>query len=104
MDDLIERLRELCAIEGRPLTVAERAESKIAMSQAAAALEAAREDCARLDWLDANGFTAYRDIDPIDGLSGHAVVVHETQRPRRGNVADTIRQAIDQARGKGGAQ
>jgi hypothetical protein len=59
------------------------------------------EDAGRLDWMDANEFTAYRSIDPIDGLSDHAVVVHESQRPRRGNVADTIRQAIDQARGKG---
>ena len=66
--------------------------------------DAVREDGARLDWMDANGFTAYRAIDPIDGLSGHCVVVHETQRPRRGNVADTIRQAIDQARGKGGGE
>ena len=54
-------------------------------------------DAARLDWLDANGFTAYRHIDPIDGLSSHCVVVHETQRPRRGNVHDTIRGAIDAA-------
>lgn len=60
-------------------------------------LRAALEDARRLDWLDANGFTAYRSIDPIDGLSGHCTVVHETQRPRRGNVVDTIRQAIDAA-------
>ncbi len=54
-------------------------------------------DAARLDWLDANGFTAYRQVDPIDGLSGHCVVVHETMTPRRGNVYDTIRGAIDAA-------
>jgi hypothetical protein len=60
------------------------------------------KDAARLDWLDANGFTAYRAIDPLDGLSKHCVVVHETQRPRRGNVADTIRQAIDAAMREGG--
>jgi len=54
-------------------------------------------DATRLDWLDANGFTAYRQIDPIDGLSPHCVVVHETQLPRRGNVHDTIRGAIDAA-------
>lgn len=57
-----------------------------------------REDSARLDWLDANGFTAYRQIDPLDGLSDHCVVVHETQKPRRGNVAATARAAIDAAR------
>ena len=56
-------------------------------------------DAARLDWLDANGFTAYRAIDPIDGLSDHCVVVRETQKPRRGIVADAIRDAIDAARG-----
>jgi hypothetical protein len=54
-------------------------------------------DRARLDWLDANGFSAYRSIDPIDGLSEHVVVVHETMRPRRGHVHDAIRKAIDAA-------
>ena len=37
---------------------------------------------------------AYRSVDPIDGISGHCVVVHETMAPRRGNVHDTIRGAI----------
>ena len=60
-------------------------------------VEALRKDALRLDWLDDNGFSAYRAIDPIDGLSGHCVVVHETMKPRRGNVADTIREAIDSA-------
>ena len=40
-EDLIAELRELCAIEGRPLTVGERARTKIAMSAAAAALREA---------------------------------------------------------------
>lgn len=62
--------------------------------------DALRADAERLDWLDANGFTAYRQIDPFDGLSSHCVVVHETQKPRRGNVHDTIRGAIDAARAK----
>lgn len=57
-----------------------------------------QEDAVRLDWLDVNGFTAYRQIDPLDGLSDHCVVVHETQKPRRGNVAKTAREAIDAAR------
>ena len=61
-------------------------------------VEALRADAERLDWFDKNGFTAYRQIDPIDGLSSHCVVVHETQKPRRGNVADGIRAAIDAAR------
>ncbi len=94
MTDLIERLRARAKQHGG---------DKL-LEEAAAALEAAREDGARLNWMDANGFTAYRAIDPIDGLSGHATVVHETQRPRRGCVADTIRAAIDQARGKAGQE
>ena len=63
----------------------------------AAALSAGQADARRLDWLDRNGFTAYRAIDAIDGLSDHCVVVHETQKPQRGNVADTMREAIDAA-------
>lgn len=59
--------------------------------------DALAQDAARLNWMDANGFTAYRSIDPIDGLSDHCVVVAETMRPRRGNVADTMRTAIDAA-------
>ncbi len=54
-------------------------------------------DAARLDWLDTHSFTAYRQYDPIIGLAGHCVVVHETVTPRRGNVHDTIRGAIDAA-------
>ena len=59
-----------------------------------------RRDADRLDWMDANAFTAYRGCDSIDGLSSHCVVVHEKPGPRRGNVADTIRQAIDTAMGE----
>ena len=62
-----------------------------------ARLRAAREDGARLDWLDANWFSAYRSCDPIDGLAKHCVVVDESKQPRRGNIG-TIREAIDAAR------
>ena len=62
--------------------------------------EDVRRDADRLDWMDANAFTAYRGCDSIDGLSSHCVVVHEKPGPRRGNVADTIRQAIDTAMGE----
>lgn len=62
-----------------------------------AEIAADAKDAARLDWLDANGFTAYRSIDPIDGLEPHCVVVRETMKPRRGNVAGTIREALDAA-------
>ena len=50
MSELIESLRRLSAIKGRPFTVAERAEAAIAMSEAAAALEAAREEVRRLNF------------------------------------------------------
>jgi hypothetical protein len=63
----------------------------------AARLEAAERDAALLDWLDQNAFSAYRNCDSIDGLSKHCVVVHEKPGPRRGNVADGIREAITQA-------
>lgn len=63
-----------------------------------AALREAREDGARLDWLDANAFTAYRDRDPAtQDLSDHAVVVDEDAPSRRGCIG-TIRAAIDAAR------
>lgn len=60
-------------------------------------LEALLKDKERLDWLDANGFTAYRNIDPIDGLSGHCVLVNENMKPRQGIVSENIRAGIDAA-------
>ena len=61
------------------------------------------KDAARLDWMDAHGFTAYRSIDPQNGrLSDHATCVSEhhsdTGPGRWGHVANTIREAIDKAR------
>ena len=55
-------------------------------------------DSDRLDWMDSNHFTAYRQCDPIDGLSGHCVVVPEAVTQRRGCVNDGIREAIDAAK------
>lgn len=67
-----------------------------------AALQAENErlkaDSDRLDWMDSNNFTAYRQCDTIDGLSVHCVVVPEAVDPRRGCVNDGIREAIDAAR------
>lgn len=57
-----------------------------------------KADAARLDWMDSNHFTAYRQCDPIDGISGHCVVVPEAVTPRRGCVNDGIREAIDAAK------
>jgi hypothetical protein len=67
------------------------------LDEARAEAERLRKDAERLNWTDANGFSAYRLIDPIDGIYGHCVVVHEAMKPRRGNVAGRIREAIDAA-------
>lgn len=98
MDELIGELRELCAIEGRTLTVGERARTKIAMSEAAAALEAAREDAERLDWMDIHRGDDVRQ----DPHSGDPVLVAHYWAIA-GQCTD-IRAAIDQARGKGGGE
>lgn len=87
--DLLSRMRFACGDNGKRM-----------QDELEAYLRELREDADRLDWLDANGFTAYRAIDPIEGLSNHCVVVHETMKPRRGNVAGTIREAIDAARNR----
>ena len=55
-------------------------------------------DSERLDWMDSNHFTAYRQRAPIEGISGHCVVVPEAVAPRRGCVNEGIREAIDAAR------
>ncbi len=61
------------------------------------------EDTARLDWLDANAFTAYRGRDPEHGkLSDHVTLVDEdlyhSHEQRTGIVKPTLREAIDEAR------
>lgn len=68
------------------------------LREVATALQEAREDRARLDWFDANWFSAYRESDPIHGLAKHCVLVDESKRTRRGIVKDAIREAIDAAR------
>ena len=88
MSELIESLRRLSAIKGRPFTVAERAEAAIAMSEAAAALEAAREDAERYRWL--------RDCD----AEGESLVM--TADGRELKTCEYLDAAIDQARGKRG--
>jgi hypothetical protein len=100
VDELIERLRKSAAHLRSTSRGGLEYEARL-QEEAAAALEAAREDAERLDWFDTNWFTAYRNCDPI-GLSKHCVLVDESQRTRRRCVADTFRTAIDQARGKAG--
>lgn len=83
MSELIESLRRLSAIKGRPFTVAERAEAAIAMSEAAAALEAAREDVTAVNRVLAV-------VEEFEGCTGAGYRY----------MAANIRSAIDQARGK----
>lgn len=55
---------------------------------------AEREDTQRLDWVIANRCTIYSGETRM-----HWVVVDETKKSRRGNVAPTLREAIDKASG-----
>lgn len=132
MADLIAELRELCAIEGRPLTVGERARTKIAMSEAAAALEAAKQQRGRvvgsrtIDGVHvvvATAFTPgveeqllvrYDDYlaaleaarEDALALANVRKVVAEFEGMTGSGyryMAANVRAAIDQARGKGGA-
>lgn len=133
MRELIESLRRLSTVSGRPFTVSERAEAAIAMSQAAAALEAAQESaCVALvaDIRFACGDNGKRmqpelvefirglaeDARRLDALESlvaaqpdRALLLHHGMRLRGAeshaglglsNTNRTLRQAIDQARGK----
>lgn len=66
-------------------------------------LERAQKDTARLDWLEAHPFMAYRDRDPESGhLDDHFTLVDENKGRRdgrRGIVKATLREAIDEAKG-----
>lgn len=96
-EKLSERLEALCAIKGRPFTVAERAESLILMSRAAAALRAVEGDAARLDWLEQTarhgGIFLYNGVDT---KREKQTAVGLGLRP--GRMDRSLRQAIDQAR------
>lgn len=56
-------------------------------------------DSKRLDWLEAHRASIYKSTTGMK--VGHWVVVDETIRDRRGNVANTLREAIDQAMPQG---
>lgn len=61
------------------------------------ALLEALADAERINWLQNNPHMVYTSHD--DGPIAHFVAVRERVTPRRGNVASTVRQAIDRARG-----
>lgn len=106
-EDLIAELRELCAIEGRPLTVGERARTKIAMSEAAAALEAAREGAERA--MDGLRYAALVWVLSDEIEQSPETVDSAVRRMIRGGAefrrtGHRAFPAIDQARGKGVAE
>lgn len=112
MDELIKRLRRKADstvespaphLTGDMKFYVYDAETRELLSEAAAALEAAREDSARLDALDAM----------ILDSTERALLLHHGLHKQRepsfcglglGNTGRTLRQAIDQARGKGGGE
>ena len=87
MDDLIEMLRRLAEWpdEADPVTIGAIA------GEAAAALEAAREDTARLDWLEG---------ETHPGIRLHSGNFHSDEHIGLGTATTgrTLRQAIDAAR------
>lgn len=106
MADLIDRLRERAEFEDKRVLDEAKAmgfvpevysgsQTGALLREAAAALEAAREDSERLDWLD----TQRGDDVRQDPHSGDPVLVAHYWAIE-GQCTD-IRSAIDQARGKG---
>ena len=85
MDDLISRLRKAAHIE--PEEVAE------LMEEAAAALEAAREDAERLDWLSQHDVGIFHL-----GRGEYQWYGYANPKPEHGMLG--LRAAIDQARRK----
>lgn len=61
------------------------------------ALAECRRDAERLDWLQTHAHTLYTAHDLETFVVTHFVAVHETSATRRGNVAPTVREAIDAA-------
>jgi len=57
-------------------------------------------DAERIEWLQGHAHTIYTAHDLETFGITHFVVVHETSGTRKGNVAPTVREAIDLARTK----
>ena len=97
-EDLIERLRREADISARP---GQMDRLNALADEFAAALEAAREDAERLDAL-----AALVDAQPDKALLLHHGMHKQAEQKHAGlglsNTRRTLRQAIDQARGKGG--
>ena len=87
MDELIERLRLRAAAHG----------GHKLLEEAAAALEAAREDAERLDWLAREASTLWGSRD----RGGYELPYFDITSGRECCNPGDLRAAIDQARGKG---
>lgn len=63
-----------------------------------------REDAERLNWIDATGFTDFREWDTRTGLSSHCIIIREGGRSLGGgtNISAGIRATIDAARAEAG--
>lgn len=85
MNDLIERLRALSRHEHSDYSIGD---------EAAAALEAAREDVARVDWLEQADFSSIGD----GGKSGVQITVYPLDGDGEWYGGRTLREAIDAAR------
>ena len=92
--DLIERLRREADISARP---GQMDRLNALADEFAAALEAAREDGARLDWLEQADYSSVGD----GGISGAQITVYLPDSDGEWHNGPTVRAAIDQARGKG---
>lgn len=62
--------------------------------------QALQKDAERLNWIDATGFSDFRQWDAETGLSSHCIVISEGGRKLGAgrNIPDGIRPAIDAAR------
>jgi hypothetical protein len=109
VDELIERLHERAEFEDKRVLDEAKAmgfepevytgsQTGAVLREAAAALEAAREDAARLDWLEAEAEGGIR-LHSGDFNGRHVGLGLNLGSSRR-----TLRAAIDQARGKGGGE
>ena len=95
MDELIEALRDAAS---RPYDMRDVQGRADLMERAAAALEAAREDVARMEWLEQADYSSVGD----GGISGAQITVYLPDSDGEWHSGPTVRAAIDQARGKGG--
>jgi hypothetical protein len=97
VDELIEYLRGVAENANLPKYMRDR------LTEAAAALEAAREDAGRYRWLR-DRMTAEELADEAHAMLALRVVGPIAKRPADPEYFDELDAAIDQARGKAGQE